>query len=219
MNAKTVTQLAEFRTTTVATAINKMLLRDPASGFTGPDTRVLMPDLGTRVGIAITARLDTTTGGHDTPENEFAQWLDAGRELANSFSGGTVPLFAVIESAGQRPRNTVIGPMIAAQMKLVGVEALLTDGCVRDLDGLRSIRMACWAAGLAPMHGTIRWLEFNMPVVVDGMTVRPGDLVHADVNGAVVMPAEVADKVYEQALVVKERDRSFYAKLAQTGSL
>ncbi len=50
------------------------------------------------------------------------------------------------------------------------------------------MRLACWGAGLPPMHGLIRWLDVNGPVMIDGMRVRPGDIIHADVNGALVVP-------------------------------
>lgn len=217
MNIEQLRKLKEFSTTTVATAIDMLKLRDPAAGFTGPDTRALMPDFGPQVGVAVTARLDTTTGGSKEPENRFLDWLCHMREVSNSFGDEPAPVFVIVEAIGQRPRNTVLGPMMAALMNLAGAVALLTNGSVRDIDRLRDVPLACWAAGLAPMHGTMRWLDFDLPVVVDGMTVHPGDFVHADVNGATVMPANAVEKVLEQAIAVTERDRKFYARLAEPG--
>jgi len=219
MNIDQLRKLKEFSTTTVATAIDMLKLRDPAAGFTGPDTRALMPDFGPQVGVAVTARLDTTTGGSKMPESRFLEWLVHMREVSGSFGDEPAPMFVVVEAAGQRPRNTVLGHMMTALMKLAGATALLTNGSVRDIAGLRDVPMACWAAGLAPMHGTMRWLDFDLPVVVDGMTVHPGDIVHADINGATVMPASAVEEVCEQAVAVTERDREFYARLAEPGGL
>ncbi|MBV7335814.1 RraA family protein [Chloroflexi bacterium TSY] len=219
MNIEQLLQLKEFSTTTIATAISMLNLRDPAAGFTGPDTRALMPDLGPQIGVAVTARLDTTTGGTEMPETRFYEWLLHIREVSHSFGAEQIPVFVVVEAVGQRPRNTVLGHVMAELMKLAGAVALLTNGSVRDIEGLREVPLACWAAGLAPMHGTMRWLDFDLPVVVDGMTVRPGDFVHADVNGATVMPVSAVGQVYEQAIAVKERDRGFYAKMAEPGAL
>jgi regulator of RNase E activity RraA len=218
MNTKHLIGLKEFPTTTVATAIDMQKLRDPAAGFTGPDTRALMPDFGPQIGVAVTARLDTTTGGTDVPESQFVEWLAQMREVSNSFGDEPVPLFVVVEAAGQRPRHTILGHMMAELMKLAGAVAILTDGSVRDIAGLREVPMPCWAAGLAPMHGAMRWLDFDLPVVVDGVTVRPGDVVHADVNGATVMPASAVESVFEQAVAVQERDRKFYARMAEPGA-
>jgi regulator of RNase E activity RraA len=64
----------------------------------------------------------------------------------------------------------------------------------------------------------MRWLDFDLPVIVDGVTVRPGDVVHADVNGATVMPASAVDKVFEQSVAVRERDQKFYARMAEPGA-
>ena len=73
--------------------------------------------------------------------------------------------------------------------------------------------LACWAAGLSPMHGRLRWIDVNSTVVIDGMTVRPGDFIHADVNGAVCIPREIADQVYERATLVRQREAEMFAAL------
>ena len=62
------------------------------------------------------------------------------------------------------------------------------------------------------MHGRLRWLDLNTTVVIDGMTVRPGDVIHADVNGAVVIPHEVADQVYDKAVAVRKKEQGLFAK-------
>ena len=129
-----------------------------------------------------------------------------------------MPVFAVIESVGPRPRYTVtIGDGMATQMKLAGALAFLTNGSIRDLEGVQAVPMACWGAGLSPMHGRLRWLDVNSPVVIDGMTVRPGDFVHADANGALVIPPEAADQVYDKALAVQEKEGAMFARLSRPG--
>ena len=62
------------------------------------------------------------------------------------------------------------------------------------------------------MHGKIRWLDVNSPVVIDGMTVNPGDFIHADVNGTLVIPPDAADQVYDKAKEVREAEQSIFAK-------
>ena len=67
------------------------------------------------------------------------------------------------------------------------------------------------------MHGRIRWLDVNSPVIIDGMTVNPGDIVHADINGVIVIPAAVADQVYDQAAEVRRRESALFARLREPG--
>jgi 4-hydroxy-4-methyl-2-oxoglutarate aldolase len=218
MNVDNVRKLVEFDTPTVANGLELLGVRDPTVGYTGPDIRALMPELGPRVGVAVTARMDTTTAGTDRPPSLFHDWLRLIQQAVQLDGVGTMPVFAVIESVGPRPRYTVtIGDGMGTQMVLAGAVAFLTNGSVRDIEGLRQIPLPCWAVGLSPMHGRIRWLELNCPVVVDGMTVRPGDIIHADVNGALVIPAEVADQVYDKAREVREREQAMFARLREPG--
>jgi 4-hydroxy-4-methyl-2-oxoglutarate aldolase len=222
MNLENVRKLAEFDTPTVANGLELLGVRDPTVGYTGPDIRALMPEMGARVGIAVTGRMDTTTAGKDDASHPevFYEWLRHIERVAAGRANGSgpVPVFAVIESVGTKPRYTVsIGDGMGTQLMMAGAVGYLTNGCIRDLAGVRAVPLPCWAAGVSPMHGTIRWLDVNVPVVIDGMTVRPGDVVHADENGALVIPPDVADQVYEKALAVREKEAALFATLRQPG--
>ena len=67
------------------------------------------------------------------------------------------------------------------------------------------------------MHGEMRWLDVGSTVVIDGMTVRPGDVLHADENGVITIPASVVDEVFDKAVAVQERESAFHAKLRAPG--
>jgi 4-hydroxy-4-methyl-2-oxoglutarate aldolase len=214
MNVDLIKKLLEFDTPTVSNGFDMLGVRDPSAGYTGPDVRALMPDFGVRVGIAVTARMDTTSPGTDQPPSLFKDWLRLMWEAARS----GLPVFAVMESVGLRPSYTVtIGDGMGTMMKLAGVEGFLTNGSIRDLDGVRGIGLACWAAGLSPMHGAMRWLDVGSAIVIDGMTVQPGDIIHADVNGTLVIPPAVADQVYAKAQLVREREATLFKKWRAPG--
>jgi len=214
MNAQNILKLLDFDTPTVANGLEMLDVRDPSIGYTGPDVRALMPDFGPRVGIAVTSRMDTTSGGHDNPPSLFKDWILLMREAAQS----GLPIFAVMESVGPRARNTVtIGDGMGTIMMLAGASAFLSNGSIRDLDGVREIGLPCWGAGLSPMHGKMRWLDVGNAVVIDGMTVQPGDIIHADVNGTLVIPPAVADQVYAKAQLVREREANLFSKWRAPG--
>ena len=218
MNIANVKRLVEFDSPTVANGLEMLEVMDPSAGYTGPDIRALMPELGARVGIAVTARMDTTSPGTDNPPSLFEMWVRLIQEISCSFGPEPMPVFAVIESVGPRPRYTVtIGDGMGTIMKMAGATAFLTNGCIRDLEGVRAIPLACWAAGLSPMHGKIRWLDINSPVVIDGVTIKTGDVIHADINGALMIPATAADQVLEKALLVRQKESALFAKLGQSG--
>lgn len=71
-----------------------------------------------------------------------------------------------------------------------GVAGTLTNGVMRDLgdmaDGYPVV-----AGSVGPSHGFVHVTELDTPVQVFGLSVNPGDLVHADRHGAVVIPPDV----------------------------
>src|SRR5438046_1527788 len=142
MNIEAIQKLIEFDTPTVANGLELLGMRDPSAGYTGPDVRALMPELGRRVGVAVTARMDTTTPGVDQPPSLFKDWVRLMHEAAAS----GMPVFAVMESVGLRPRYTVtIGDGMGTLMRLAGAAAFLPNGSIRDLEGVREIGLPCWA--------------------------------------------------------------------------
>src|SRR5205085_1811669 len=92
VNAQTILRLAEFDTPTIANGLELLGHRDPTVGYTGPDIHALMPELGVRVGIAVTARMDTTTAGHDDDSHPtvFYDWLRQIEALSGAHANGTV---------------------------------------------------------------------------------------------------------------------------------
>lgn len=90
MNFDAIRRLVEFDTPTVANGLELLEVRDPSFGYTGPDIRCLMPEAGPRVGIAVTARMDTTSPGMDDPHSLFDDWLRLMVE-ASDRHGGTFP--------------------------------------------------------------------------------------------------------------------------------
>ena len=71
-----------------------------------------------------------------------------------------------------------------------GLAGTLTNGVMRDL-GDMAPDYPVVAGSIGPSHGFVHVTALNVPVNVFGLTVEPGDLVHADRHGAVVVPPEV----------------------------
>jgi 4-hydroxy-4-methyl-2-oxoglutarate aldolase len=74
----------------------------------------------------------------------------------------------------------------AAQKGIAGVVA---DGPVRDIDALREMNFPVWATAISPSHPEKRGPgSVNVPIVVDGVLVEPGDVIVADGDGVLVIP-------------------------------
>lgn len=82
------------------------------------------------------------------------------------------------------------GEINTAVHKGFGLSGALTNGVMRDLGDLPP-GFPVIAGSIGPSHGFVHVREFGIPVTVFGLTVAPGDLVHADRHGALVVPVEV----------------------------
>ena len=71
-----------------------------------------------------------------------------------------------------------------------GLSGALTNGVMRDLGDLAE-DFPVVAGSVGPSHGFVHVREIDAPVNIFGMTVTPGELIHADRHGAVVIPNEV----------------------------
>jgi 4-hydroxy-4-methyl-2-oxoglutarate aldolase len=100
----------------------------------------------------------------------------------------------------------LIGELLATQAKGRGAVALLVDAAVRDSEELRELGLPVWARWLRVRGATKTEVgELDVPVEVGGATIRPGDHVVLDADGAVVVQAERLDEV-----LAASRERAEY---------
>jgi 4-hydroxy-4-methyl-2-oxoglutarate aldolase len=82
----------------------------------------------------------------------------------------------------------LVGDLLATQAQAQGVAALLVDAAVRDLDELRELGLPIWARYVRVRGaGKTAVGTLDEPVAVGGATIRPGDVVVLDADGAVVV--------------------------------
>jgi 4-hydroxy-4-methyl-2-oxoglutarate aldolase len=110
----------------------------------------------------------------------------------------------------------LVGDLLATQAKERGVAALLVDAAVRDSEDLRELGLPIWARWIRVKGATKTEVgAIDEPVEIGGATIRPGDHVVLDADGAVVVRAERVDEVLaasrkrlEQESVKRERLQS-----------
>jgi 4-hydroxy-4-methyl-2-oxoglutarate aldolase len=112
----------------------------------------------------------------------------------------------------------LVGELLATQALGRGVAAILVDAAVRDVDELRELGLPVWARHVRVsgagkrVPGTI-----GEPVEVGGATIRQGDVVVLDADGAVVVPRERLEEVLAATRERAERERVKRAQLAAGG--
>lgn len=139
------------------------------------------------VGYAVTAKIAALAPPTEPPDTIRARRMEYYRAMAE----GPKPSIAVIEDT-DHPHciGAFWGEVNTTVHKGLGLSGALTNGVMRDLGDLAP-GFPVVAGSVGPSHGFVHVTDLGGPVRVFGLTVAPGDLVHADRHGAVVIPPDV----------------------------
>lgn len=186
---------------TLSNAIESLNVRDLTTGFTGPRIRCMFPEIGITLGYAVTAQVDSTSPG---PRS-----IGAGlRQLAELVEASPKPVVLVTQDIGPRPGcGATFGEIAAILMMRLGTVALVCDGAIRDVKEVRALGFQYFAAGSVVSHGNPRITRVGVPVVVDGLYVEPGDLIHGDINGVLSVPLNIANQLPAEVEKVRQLER------------
>ena len=115
----------------------------------------------------------------------------------------------------------VFGELFATavlQRKGVGV---LIDAMARDLRALKAMDFPLFYRGALPTtsKGRCEINECKTPVTIDGVLIRPGDMIFGDIDGVCVIPQEIADEVFARAIETIEKENTVRASLKKGVSL
>lgn len=180
------TLLRRIDTPTVCNAIEVAQGRRGFDGFTRGTVICTEPGRSL-VGFAATAQIAALAPPSEPPE------IVRGRRMAyyKAMHDAPRPAVAVIEDLDFPDCIGAYWGEVNTTIHLgFGMAGALTNGVVRDLGDLPA-GFPVIAGSIGPSHGFVHVRSIGTPVRVFGLTVRPGDLIHADRHGAVVVPADV----------------------------
>ena len=89
------------------------------------------------------------------------------------------------------------GELLSTACAFKGVAGTLTDGPVRDVALTRELGFKVFGVNSSPLDINSRYevIAHDVPGVIDGVTINPGDLIVADLDGVVVVPKDVIEEV------------------------
>lgn len=135
-----------------------------------------------------------------------------------------------LEAAGDEPAGKVLvlasnghtdtslaGGTKLSRVENLGMAGVLADGRLRDFEELAGFKFATYCRGQSTRWGgdVVTPFRANVPVVIDGVGIWPGDYIHADSSGAVAIPADRIDEVLQGATAVMEEDAGFVRSIKQ----
>ncbi len=121
--------------------------------------------------------------------------------------------FCVIDQSG------VNAGLMGSNNSLVGfgqgVRGYITNGGVRDTDEIILQKIPFWSKFVSQsmVQGRLQFDAYDIPIVVDGVLVNPGDIVVADGDGVVIVPREIASAVAKNAHRELKNDKASRRKL------
>ncbi len=191
LTAETVAILSDVSTATLTTVLLKKGLRNVWLRGTRP----LRPGQPRMVGPAFTLRFVPAREDLATP----ASWSSpiSTRAAIEAMPDGAV---AVVDAMGVTDAG-IFGDILCARMAKRGVAALVTDGVVRDLAGVLGTGLPIWCQGEAapPSVAGLTFVDWGRPIGCGGVAVMPDDVIVADRDGAVLIPAALLDAVLAEA--------------------
>jgi 4-hydroxy-4-methyl-2-oxoglutarate aldolase len=186
-------RLTQFDTPTIANAIELFEVRPRSAGYMDGRIRACFPEMPPIAGYAATASMRCA---EPRQEGDVYGTLDEQVARFGELPGTPIVVFQDLDDP---PMAATFGEIMCTTYKSFGAAGLITSGAARDIDQVRRIGFSAFSNGVICSHGFSHIVDLHKAVRVGGLTVHPGDLLHADTNGVVNIPLAIADQVADVA--------------------
>jgi 3-hexulose-6-phosphate synthase/6-phospho-3-hexuloisomerase len=124
----------------------------------------------------------------------------------------------VIEAGGKEP--AVWGELASWSCRTQGVEGVVIDGAIRDVEDIREMKFPAFSRLISPTAGEPKGFgEINVEITCGDVKVRPGDYIIGDDNGIVVVPKESAIEVANRSIDVREKENRVREEIKRGSTL
>lgn len=171
----------------------------------------MLPLFPTRFsGFALTVRLEKQENSDPHSVDGMLAAIDHGEK-------GSVYVMSIEDGAD----FAGMGGLMGTAMQARDFSGAVIDGAVRDTAYLKKIGFPVYATGIAPstLVGHYKFVGSQIPVVIDGVTIHPGDIITADNDGIVVVPRAHAVEVLTLAQQLDFKEHSMYPLIEKSKSI
>lgn len=207
-------KLKRWNTPTVYNGWEMITSHDITKGvFNMEEVTDFMPQMGSMVGRAVTVVFEPSN-----PEHKAANpnaWLEY-RQYIASIDG---PKIVVVQDL-DKPNvvGAFWGEVNSNAHKALGCVGTITDGAIRDVDEMNNAGFKALARRFCVGHAHSTPVRWGCEVEVFGCKVKPGQLIHADKHGFMVIPPEDEDKLLDATLFMDGNECSTVIPGARTSS-
>jgi regulator of RNase E activity RraA len=157
-------------------------------------------------------------------EDQYGQheYDDPEKQLHRHVLYHTQPGDIVVVDARGSMSSGIFGEMMLTYFKGKGGIGVVIDGCIRDYPHVSQLDLGLWLRGVTPnFHTQTEIFPFavNVPIACGGVLVIPGDIIVADDDGVVVVPAQLAPELLAKASAHAEWEDFSRLRLSEGGDL
>lgn len=190
IDPKHLAALRQFDTPTVCNVIELFQVRPRNEGFLSREIQACFPKLPPMVGYATTATFRSAQ-----PAREGDAYSNLVEQVERFMADVAAPRIVVFQDLDEPPAAATFGEVMCTVYKAFGCVGIITSGAARDLDQVEKLGFPCFASSIIASHGYCRIEKVNVPIVVGGVRIEPGDLLHADRNGVTTLPKDLVAEV------------------------
>jgi regulator of RNase E activity RraA len=191
---------------TLANAVETFHERLKNEGYVDHSVRCLFPQLPPMLGYAATVKIrGSAPPTADGPYPDRTDWW-------NYIVSLPAPRVVVVhDAATRRGLGSLVGAVHMSILRALQCDGVVTDGSVRDIPAAANAGFHYFAGGVSVSHAYVHIVEFGSPVVIGGLKIHSGDLLHGDLHGVQSIPLHIAPRVPAAAAQIVATEQGLIA--------